>query len=152
MKYLKDLFQCNIFAVPSLSVMNSVLCNKNFAGFKNHFRKGWSKAVYLSSSMIKSTHRDTSGKNERSISWWHGYVRVAYRWICAFIDFYNCHFVKKILYCCPWVPQLKTVFNRTMLVALCTIWCLFKYLNIYSFLLCMWYVYSYRSLCCFAVF
>lgn len=36
------------------------------------------------------------------------------------------------------MPQLKTVFNRTMLVALCSTWCFFKYLNTYcSFLLCM---------------
>lgn len=87
-----------------------------------------------------------------SIFWWHGYMRLAYKWVCAFIDFYNCHFVKKILYCCPWVPQLKTVFNRTMLVALCTIWCLFQYLNIYYSFLTMYVVcLIHRSLCCFAI-
>ena len=39
----------------------------------------------------------------------------------AFADFYIGCFVKKILYCCPWMPELTTVFNRTMLVTLCSV-------------------------------
>lgn len=107
--------------------MNSVLCNKNFLQiFKNHFRKGWSKIKCIQQYNKNKPQKIPQERMERKKEWKESsdmpmWKIIAYKWIYGICRFYIGCFVKKILYCCLWMPELTTVSNRTMLVTLCSV-------------------------------